>query len=379
MTAKAPLKIGVTIGLRAPDESLWTNGIKQNALFLAKLLRNSPRGHEVTLLNTTDVPITDKLPWDLSTFPTQSFADFDGKLDVLIELGGQISEHHAVSLKQAGTKLVSYCCGSEYVQNIEAMIFGRRMWDSIYVNRHFDEMWMIPQVFDKNRGFLETLRRCPARQVPFVWDPMAIEAVNVGRDNGGAYRPGRPAKRLSIIEPNIDVLKFCLYPTFIAETTFREAPEQIEFLHVANADGMAKNNPEFIGLMHELDIVKGNKASFIGRVRTPDFLYEFTDAVISHQWGNPLNYFYLECSWLGYPMVHNAELVSDLGYYYPGDNVRAGADQLLDVLHHHDSRAETYLAEQRRRIQRFLSTDAKLIADYDDLLDGLWQRPSSIS
>ena len=26
------LRIGITIGLRSPDESLWVNGIKQNAL-----------------------------------------------------------------------------------------------------------------------------------------------------------------------------------------------------------------------------------------------------------------------------------------------------------------------------------------------------------
>lgn len=39
------LKIGITIGIRQPNESLWTNGIKQNALFLAKLLMKSSHGH----------------------------------------------------------------------------------------------------------------------------------------------------------------------------------------------------------------------------------------------------------------------------------------------------------------------------------------------
>jgi hypothetical protein len=346
------LNIGITIGLHAADESLWTNGIKQNALYLAKLFLNSERRHNVTLLNTTDIPITSALPWDITAIPTKPFDASSTSLDVLIELGGQISEEQALALKASGTKLISYCCGPEYVQNIEAMIFGRRMWDTLYVNRHFDELWMIPQIYAKNRGYLQTLRRSPAREVPFVWDPMAIETVNATREGGGLYRPGRSAKRLTVIEPNIDVLKFCLYPTFIAEAAFREAPESIEFLHVTSADRMATSCPEFIGVMRQLDIVQANRASFIGRVRTPDFLYEHTDVVISHQWGLPLNYFYLECCWLGYPMVHNAHLVSDLGYYYPEDDVEAGGQQLLRILREHDGVADAYLDRQRKAIQR---------------------------
>src|SRR6478735_8948471 len=62
------LRIGITIGLRAPDESLWVNGIKQNALNLACVLLASPLGHRVQLVNTTDVPITSQLPWDLQAF-----------------------------------------------------------------------------------------------------------------------------------------------------------------------------------------------------------------------------------------------------------------------------------------------------------------------
>jgi hypothetical protein len=365
------LKIGITIGLHAPDESLWTNGIKQNALYLAKLLLNSPRGHEVTLLNTTQVFIGPSLPWDIAAIPTAPYDTKAGKLDVLIELGGQINEEQTLALKAAGTKIVSYCCGPEYVQNMEAMIFGRRLWDNIYVNRHFDELWMIPQIYAKNRGYLQTLRRCPARKVPFVWDPMAIEAVNAERENGGVYRPGRPAKRLTVIEPNIDVLKFCLYPTFIAELAFRQVPEKIEFLHVTSADHMAKTCPEFIGVMRQLDIVNANRASFIGRVRTPDFLSDFTDIVISHHWGVPLNYFYFECCWLGYPFIHNAELASDLGYYYPDDDLDRGCEQLLKALNEHDQDPETYLSIQRQRIQRFLATNQELVAQYDTLLDGL--------
>lgn len=362
------LRIGITIGIRDVAESLWLNGIKQNALYLAKLFQGSIHRHQVVLLNTTGVSITDEIPWDRKVFPTLSFdAGWKG-LDVLIELGGQIDWDQTTRLKDQGTKIVSYCCGPEYVQNIEAMIFGRALYDSVFVNERYDDLWVIPQIWRMNKGFFETLRRCPAREVPFVWDPLAIDSASRDLPERGEYRPRGDAKRLSVIEPNVDVLKFCLYPIFIAELGYRAVPDKVQYLHVSNADRFARDSREFIALMHHLDIVKAAKASFIGRMTTPHFLREFTDVVISHQWGLPLNYLYLECCWQGYPLVHNAELVSDLGYYYPENDLDAGAQQLVRILSRHDEAWQEYMAEQRSRIMRFHSENSQLIGVYDDLL-----------
>ncbi|WP_321798631.1 MULTISPECIES: DUF2827 family protein [unclassified Burkholderia] len=89
---------------------------------------------------------------------------------------------------------------------------------------------------------------------------------------------------------------------------------------------------------------------------------------IAHQWGLALNYFYFDVCLNGYPFVHNAHLCSDLGYYYPGQDVDEGARQLVRAIRHHDRGWEEYLACQRQCIGRFLSTDAKVIARYDELL-----------
>ncbi|UYY77317.1 DUF2827 domain-containing protein [Sphingomonas sp. R1] len=360
--------------MRAPDESLWTNGIKQNALFLAKLFRNSALAHDVVLLNTTDVPITSALPWDLKSYPTAPFdAACDG-LDIVIELGGQISPAQTARIKAQRTRLVSYCCGPEYVQNMEAMIFGRPLWDSIFINQDYDEIWAIPQIAGTTLPFLQTLRRCPGREVPFVWDPMAIESVAGALPHGGEYRPRGAGRRLAVIEPNIDVLKFCLYPILAAERAFRAAPEHIEVLYVANSEHMALTNREFAGLMHHLEIVKAGRAGFLGRVRTPDFLSADVDVVISHQWGLPLNYFYLECCWQGYPLVHNAQLVRDLGYFYPENDIDEAARHILQVCAQHDGEWQAYRDRQRRRIQRFLATSRSLADEYDDILFRLLHR-----
>lgn len=362
------LKIGITIGLRDEAESLWTNGIKQNALFLAKLFQHSVHRHHVTLFNTTDIAITDRLAWNQATFPTSALLDGEHDLDVMIELGGQINLPQTEALKRRGARIVSYCCGPEYVQNIEAMIFRRPLWDTIFINPHYDEIWVIPQVAATSLEFFATLRRKRARTVPFVWDPMCLVAASRDLPHGGEYRPQGMAKRLTVIEPNINVMKFCLYPLLLAEQAFRQAPEAIAFLHVTNADSFVFDNREFVGLAQSLDIVKANKASFVGRFETPQFLAEHTDIVISHQWGLALNYLYLEVSWQGYPLVHNAHLCAELGYYYADNDIAMGAALLLKAIAAHDESWAAWRDEQRRLIERFLSTNPALAAAYDDLL-----------
>jgi len=46
------LRIGITIGLFHEAETLWNNGTKQNAVFLAEALKNCPNVKSVVLVNT---------------------------------------------------------------------------------------------------------------------------------------------------------------------------------------------------------------------------------------------------------------------------------------------------------------------------------------
>ncbi|KUY98153.1 hypothetical protein WS50_11840 [Burkholderia territorii] len=363
------LRIGITIGLRAPDESLWINGIKQNALFLAKVLMASPHSYRVTLVNTTDVPLTDALPWDRSVYDTRVFADMKDALDVVIELGGQTDGEQTAYLKARGVKLVSYCCGVEYINAMESMLFGRRLWDSLFINRGYDEVWAIPQIAPSSLPFLQSLRRCPGRVVPFVWDPMFLTERTRSLPGRGEYRPrSKSGKRLTVMKPNQDVVKFCVYPMLIIDEAYRRDPDAICFTHVTNADRLAHDSLEFVMLMNYLDIVRAGKAAFVGRFDTPDFLATMTDVVVSHQWANPLNYFYFDVCWQGYPLVHNANLAPDLGYYYPDNDVQQGADALLRALHTHDDDWEGYIVRQRETLRHYTAENSALVAAYDELL-----------
>ncbi|QNK72229.1 DUF2827 domain-containing protein [Variovorax sp. PAMC28562] len=371
------LRVGITIGLHHAAETLWNNGIKQNAVFLAEALKHCPNVASVTLANTTAVPVTSALPWDLARWPTEAFDASQDQFDVLIELGGQIDPAQTDALKRRGGRLVSYCCSTEYMFAAEAVLFDKPMWNgNLFINQRYDDIWMVPQVDHISRSYFEVLRRQKARAIPFVWSPVFLEERSQHLPDLGVYRPGAGPRRLSVLEPNINIVKFCLYPALIAEAAYRERPSAIGLLQVTNAERMARENKDFIALMNQLDIVRDHKAVFLGRYETPMFLAEKTDIVVSHQLENPLNYLYLEACWQGYALVHNAHLCADLGYYYTGNDVEAGSARLLEAIDMHDLHADAYRDTQRTRIARYLPGNADITATYSKLLNEVVQRPS---
>ncbi|WP_322009329.1 DUF2827 domain-containing protein [Paraburkholderia sp. J12] len=369
------LRVGITIGLREPDETLWNNGIKQNAVFLSDALRRCPSVESVVLVNTTSVPVTFALPWDAARWPTWSFDDVKDRLDILIELGGQIDGARTDYLKSRGARLVSYCCGSEYILAVEAMMFGKSLWGgNLFVNDRYDDLWFIPQVAGNTQSYLEVMRRQTGRVVPFVWSPEFVEARSRGFPHGGIYQPRNLPRRLTVMEPNINIVKFCLYPILIAELAYRARPDDIELLQVTNALSMAQMHPDFIALMNHLDIVRRHKAVFTGRHETPTFLAQNTDIVISHQLENPLNYFYLEVCWQGYPLIHNATLCADLGYYYEGNDAQRGAARVCEAMDHHDV-SDAYRLRQRRLIGRYAPDSEEVVRKYEAYICQLMSRP----
>lgn len=140
------LCIGIMIGLCVFDESLWINGIKQNVLFFVKLLMVLLYGYCVMLVNMIDVLFIDVLLWDCSVYDMCVFVDMKDVFDVVIELGGQIDGEQMVYLKVCGVKLVSYCCGVEYINVMELMLFGCWLWDLLFINCGYDEVWVILQI-----------------------------------------------------------------------------------------------------------------------------------------------------------------------------------------------------------------------------------------
>ena len=99
--------------------------------------------------------------------------------------------------------------------------------------------------------------------------------------------------------------------------------------------------------------------------------------MICHQLNNPLNYIYLDLAYMEYPVLHNAPLCKDIGYYYPNSDTVAGAEQLNRILKDHDANRKTYNARNRKALRRYESDNPELIATYDTLIDNLYHQGNS--
>lgn len=362
------LKLGVTIFLKSEDDSVWVNGITQNALFLARTLLNSQEKYEVFIINMSSVEITNKLGWDLNIYKTVHFNDVKDELDIIFSLGGGLLKQQMEYLKKRNCKIISYECGNKYIINMENVLFKKG--DNTEKYFEVDEVWSIPQLLKTNKDYFRLLHRAEVKKVPFVWNNMFLDMHIKSLQERGYnpfYRPSNKKKKISVFEPNLNVVKYAMYPMLIAEDVHRENKELIERIYITNTQNI-RHKKSFITLMKHFELVKEKKAFFENRFPITWFLTEHTDIVLSHQWENPLNYAYLDAVYLKYPLVHNAYMCKNCGYYYEGFNVKDGKEKLLYAIKEHDNNIEEYNEKNKKVLQKFNTDNKKNIEQYDKMI-----------
>lgn len=363
------LNIGITFPVHEKQLTIWANGIRQNVFFLAQTLMNSDK-YNVYIINNGSVPIDKDLitDWDMSKYKTANIKDIKYELDILFVMASEITFEEGDFLKNRGCKIIFYNCGNQYIFQMEVIM---KTAGSGTVNYDmYDEIWMVPQMENSSYYYVETISRKKVKVVPFVWNSEFIDKAVENLPNKGKYQPSDSPKRLAIFEPNINIMKYSMYPIIIAERAYRKNPELIKHLYVTNSTTI--NTKEmFINIMTQFDIVKTGVATFESRFSLPSFLSEHTDIVISHQWENALNYAYLDTIYMEYPLIHNASLIKDCGYYYDGFDAGKGAEQLLYALTEHDRHIEKYHNRNKKVLDKYLTTNQNNIDKYDELIEDL--------
>jgi hypothetical protein len=368
---ESKLNIGITIFLHEENQSVWTNGILQNAIFLTKTFQNSIQNYNVYLVNMSNINITNKLGWNIEKYKTVQFDEIKDKLDIIFPLGGSIDKPTTEYLRNRGCKVVPYKCGNEYIISMENIIFNRQ--DIVKDYPEVDQVWNIPQMENTNHHYWRILHNAETITIPFVWNSMFLDQhIDELKRQGKNpyYTPSKLSKKISIFEPNINVYKFLMYPMLIIEDAYREYPELFHSVKVTNTQKV-RLTKELSSIMNHLSIVKDKKTTFENRFPITWFLTEHTDVVVSHQWENALNYAYLDAIYLGYPLVHNAHLCKECGYYYEGFDVNEGKDKLIYALTEHDNNLEEYAEKNKKILEKYSSDNIENVKKYDELINNI--------
>ena len=377
------MKIGITLGLKDNKESIWTNGIKQNVLMLVHLLKNSKKGYEVCILNSMKVDFTER-PSYLDGIDIHYFNDKFMEMDLLIVMGAQIFDYQLETFKRSGSnkKVISYKCGNNYVIHMENILFKPSENKSFQYEKQYDEIWYVPQQDEVNSGLYKTLYRTNAFAVPFIWSEKflfeAVRDIHKGFKKGSykkdwQYDNTKEKKIIGIMEPNLNIVKFCLIPAMIAEESYRTITgrKHIEKLRITNATTVTKHK-EFMSIINTFDLFREGKISAESRYQTAYMLTQHLDVLICHQLLNPLNYLYLDAAYLGYPVLHNAPMCKDLGYYYEGSDTVEASKILNYILTEHDKDIDAYNERNDKVLQRYHIDNTDVIETYDMLIENLF-------
>jgi hypothetical protein len=375
-------KIAITFTVPNVAMDIFTNGIKQNVLYFYDLLKNIGydvyffvKNSEYEIIKTTNF-------WNIpGKYKYIKMADMcKTPMHVVIQMGFQLSGRDIFFFKACGTKTVFYVCGNKYIIDSESCLYKPTDdFDFQYNemgNIRFDEIWLIPQMVNSCAHYAKTFFRAPAKEVPFIWSPFVMENYEKELGKPITYVNRGTQKSIAVFEPNLSIMKWCLPALLVCENAHRTLKDNnlIKYIYATNiieTSNSLFNQKLFNRLVRSLDIFTTKKLSIEARYNSLLFMSKYSDIAVSFQTENNLNYLYLDLAWMGWPIVHNANLCKDVGYYYDGYNYDEGGDVLKNVILTHDENVAKYTERNRKIIDRYLPTNKKLQKAYRKLIDTL--------
>ena len=359
-------KFGITLNLPKQMTNLFSNGLRQNAIFFYKLLKNIGKYDVYFIVRNEDVienNFLNKMNFDYILEKNILTSNFD----IIFTFGYLFNPETYLLTRKLGVKHIFYNCGNAYFIDSEHCLFKDTRSLATYQRYNlFDECWNLPHMTNTTHHYLKTLLRCNIVEVSYIWSPEFIE------NEEHKYKKRSENKSIAIFEPNISIMKWAFPAVLICENAYRDTKftDKIKHIYVTNTETEKCEvfNKNLNDIVTSLDLKKDNKISIEARYNSLYFMSKYTDIVVSHTWENWLNNLYFDIAWMGWPIVHNGKFCKEVGYYYDEFNYEMGGNVLKDAILNHDENADEYLLRNRLYMQKYLPTNKALKKHYEDLI-----------
>jgi GR25 family glycosyltransferase involved in LPS biosynthesis len=330
------MKVGITANFQF---SFFSGGGSSTTIATAELCKKL--GHDIYLVNTNGTQDW----WDdcktlKAEYPNiihlENLKNSTGEapLDVLLEVSTLIT---TAELRR---KIAKQC-----IWIIRKPVLLNDIENSIYpltsTKRNLEGLigiWALDLEVTKDElEYLELLSKgLPVRHVPHVWSPTPIETHK--KESGTPewiqvlsyfiqQKNGIPPWSIHICETNTSASSSCTIPLVSLREMKRKSIIPFSNYKIHNAEHIEKNDFFSQNIMKHCQI-DGLTATFVGRQRVIDWIYDPASVVFSHIRFRNVRPMFLDTIWCGIPFVHNSKLLCDFGspYYYSDNSIiEAGA------------------------------------------------------
>lgn len=362
------MKIGITLNMSV---AFWANGMQQNIVFLYSLLSRSENDcyyitHEEPKYsihkNHKGMVLRDLLSDESEVFDILFVAGFDLTEEMYIRLKKR-NKNLKIILIHYGNKLLDDMShGISGPENRKSPIFASSLVDEIWTSPHYEFSLPYLRTYYKNEN---------VRIAPYIWDSFFVdEKVKELRlkNLDPSFNP-KKVNQVCVFEPNKTHSKNALIPIMICERFSQLFGDELQSINIFCAEKIRKRQ-FFCSFIQGLNIGKKKDYMFFNnRWSSLDASAKFGSTVISHQINNELNYSHFESLYLGLPLIHNSEMLQDVGYYYPEFDVNMGAKQLKNAILNHSKSHTSYIKDCNKFLESFSPYSQQNINQYNSLLN----------
>lgn len=342
------MKVAVTT---AKIECLYNNGVRFNTIIWYDFFENC--GFDTTFITNEECQYLNykflnySVMMDDKQEPIENYKEKHPELfdfDIVFTVGAY-SQPYFDLIKKHNIKLIFVMLGSVYHNDVHCIT------DKGFSNeKHtfdFDEIWASPHF----KYCLEYYKiRYNTDKVfigPYFWRDDLFKQENTFNK----VLTNTQELNIAIVEPNIEQAKNCLIPIAICE----RARKYINQVKVFNAAHIQEYSRFFKSYVLSTELYKSGKMSVEHRHPLPIILTVYCNCVVSFVEDCDLNYVFLECFYLGVPLVHNSLMLKDYGYYYPKLSVSKGAEQIAYLVQHHNRNA--YIEKHASLLKKYSVTN----------------------
>lgn len=348
------------------NKGLFCNGLNQNIYTLCELLQSM--GHEPIIALGHSIKDCVSPPTNILMLEPHEIQKY-GPYDYILQTGWVLSKDAIDKIKSSNPdcKNIHVHYGNRLLADVEQSSWDKTKCIPAY---KVDEVLISPHYSFSKEYFQVYYKTDKINEIPYIWSPSYIiegEKEKNKKDETCFYQPNQE-KKISILEPNLNITKHSLPSIFICEDAFTKSPENFPDVSVYCASKLM-NATYMKTLMWNLEIQKQRKIFFAHRARVWDIFSKASNIIVSHQLLNALNYTYLEALYFNLPLIHNSEFIKNCGYFYPDYEVKQGGAQLSKALKSHDSNLEEYKIQAQKTIFKYSIKNPDVIKSYKTIFE----------